>query len=133
MPPDLLSIARRHLSKTGTPHERNERNEQSPLTDVTPDGLSSYSSFFSSPEANSNGWGCHRSETNRLLSEADDLVEALGVPGTHPEIAPAVNVVASAYSTRDIEILRFAVFEFTLVVKVVASAIRNQSTRQGGD
>jgi hypothetical protein len=59
------------------------------------------------------------------LSEADGLVEALGVPGTHPGIAAAADVVTSAVLTGDVETVRFAVAEFAVMVKTVSARIRS--------
>jgi hypothetical protein len=63
-------------------------------------------------------------EALRLLFEADELVERLGVSGRHPEIAAAAAVVDSALATRDLETVRFAVAEF-------AAAVRSVFTEQG--
>lgn len=124
MAPDLLAIARRHLSRAGTPHEGNDRNEQSPPTAVPPAGLSSYPSFLSSPApGRPNTWGCHLAEVVRLLADADRAVETFGVSGTHPEVASAAEMVTSAVLTGDVETVRFAATEFVIVVK---AATRNQ-------
>jgi hypothetical protein len=61
----------------------------------------------------------HPAEARRLMAEADGLVEQLGVDGRHPRITAAAALVASAYATRDLETVRFAVAEFTATVREV--------------
>ncbi len=60
----------------------------------------------------------------RLMNAADALVERLGVDGRHPKVAAAAAVVTSAHATRDMETLRFAVAEFTAVVRRIAAQNR---------
>jgi hypothetical protein len=54
------------------------------------------------------------------MSDADSLVERLGIGGRHPAVRDAAAMVTSAHATRDMETLRFAVSEFTVVVRGVA-------------
>ena len=56
----------------------------------------------------------------RLMHDADTLVEEMGVSGRHPAIADAAATVTSAFATRDMETLRFAMSEFVSVVRRVA-------------
>jgi hypothetical protein len=63
----------------------------------------------------------NQEEAIRLMHEADSLVEQLGVSGRHPAVADAAAMVVSAFATRDMETVRFAVSEFAVVVRRVAS------------
>lgn len=56
----------------------------------------------------------------RLIVDADALVEQLGVDGQHPVIVSAAAMVTNAFATRDMETLRFAVAEFTVLVRGLA-------------
>ena len=60
----------------------------------------------------------------RLMEAADALVERLGVVGSRPEITTAATMVVNAYATRDVETLRFAVAEFTVIVRRLAASER---------
>jgi hypothetical protein len=57
----------------------------------------------------------------RLMETADALVERLGVDARHPAVAAAAEEVGSAYATRDMETVRFAVAEFVVVVRRLAA------------
>jgi hypothetical protein len=57
-----------------------------------------------------------------LMDTADALVEGLGVDDRHPEVRDAAAMVTSAHATRDLETLRLAVGEFTVVARTLASA-----------
>ena len=57
---------------------------------------------------------------SRLLYDADTLVEQLGVSGHHPAVNDAAARAVRASLTRDMETLRFAVAEFTEIVRGVA-------------
>jgi len=54
------------------------------------------------------------------MADADALVERSGVDGRAPTIRDAAAVVFSAYLTRDMETLRYALAEFALVVRQLA-------------
>ena len=56
----------------------------------------------------------------KLIDEADVTVERSGVDGRHPAVKDAAAMVTSAFATRDLETLRFAVSELTLVVRQLA-------------
>jgi hypothetical protein len=62
----------------------------------------------------------------RLLTEADTLVERLGVSGTHPAVAAAAGVVCRAYAAGDLAAVRFVVAEFEQVVRTVAASSGGQ-------
>jgi hypothetical protein len=55
-----------------------------------------------------------------LMRESDALVEQLGVDGRHPAVADAAAMVSSAAATHDLETLRFAVAEFTTLIRRLA-------------
>ena len=57
----------------------------------------------------------------RLMNNADALVEQLGISGHHPKVAGAAAMVVSAFTFQDLETVRLAVTEFTIVVRKVAS------------
>jgi len=61
-------------------------------------------------------------EAIRLMYDADTLVDQLEVDGTLPDVAAAASVVAGAFATLDIETVRFAVGEFTVLVCSLWSA-----------
>jgi len=52
----------------------------------------------------------------RLMHDADTMVEQLGVSGRHPAVADLAAMVVSAFATRDMETVRFAVTEFTTLI-----------------
>ena len=58
------------------------------------------------------------------MESADALVERLGVNGSRPEVTAAAAMVVSAHATRDMETLRFAVAEFTAIVRRLAASAR---------
>lgn len=55
----------------------------------------------------------------KLVCDADALVGSFGVSGNHPAIRDAAALVGSAFDTRDLETLRFAVSEFAAAVRGV--------------
>jgi hypothetical protein len=55
------------------------------------------------------------------MHDADTLVELWGVSGRDPDIGAAADLVVSAYQTRNMGTLCFAVAEFVDVVRRVAS------------
>lgn len=57
----------------------------------------------------------------RLLLDADALVERLGIDGRHPAVRDAAAMVTSAFGTRDPETVRFAVAEFTALIRRLAA------------
>ena len=61
-------------------------------------------------------------EAIRLMSDADALVEQLGMSGRHPAIQNAAAVVSSAYATRDLETVRFACSAFAVTVRELAAS-----------
>jgi len=56
----------------------------------------------------------------KLMHDADDLVGKLKVSGRHPDVVDAAAMVTSAYATRDLETLRFAIAEFLVVIHRLA-------------
>jgi hypothetical protein len=66
-----------------------------------------------------------------LLADADALIERLGVDGRHPTVRDAAAMVASAFATRDLETVRFAVSEFAALVRRLARVcVRTGATGQ---
>jgi hypothetical protein len=61
-----------------------------------------------------------RDEAIRLMAAADELPSRSGVSGTNPDILRAAVMVVSAFQTRDIGTVRFAVAEFAVEVRRVA-------------
>jgi hypothetical protein len=64
-----------------------------------------------------------RNEAIRLMAAADELPSRYGVSGAHPDILRAAAMVVSAFQTRDIGTVRFAVAEFAVEVRRVAGAL----------
>jgi hypothetical protein len=65
---------------------------------------------------------CDAAAAVRLLTEADTLVERLGVSGTHPAVAAAAGMVCRAYAAGDPAAVRCVVAEFERVVRAVAAS-----------
>lgn len=136
--PDLMEIARRFLKKPGTPtttpSDAAEGGALSSLNSfLSSDGpggnapsdgadgapLNSYHSFNSSQHPT--GWGCLLGEVQRLLIEADEHFATTGLPGNHPEVVQAAEMVTSALLSDDIDCVRFALSEFNTLVRSLAS------------
>jgi hypothetical protein len=66
----------------------------------------------------------------RLMNEADALAERLSVSGRHPEMADAAAMVTSAFATPDLETVRFAVGQFTALVRKHATKRDSDRERQ---
>lgn len=116
---DLITIARRFLG-TGS-GEKGDKGEKPPTTPFSP--LSPFSHPHGGQEPDPPLVGaepCDQRVALRLIADADALLERLGVDGQHPAVASAAAMVTSAHATRDLETLRFAVAEFTVVVRRLA-------------
>jgi hypothetical protein len=61
---------------------------------------------------------------HRLAVDTDALVEGLNVDGRHPAIQEAAAMVVSALETRDLETVRFACSEFTVVIHELVAGNR---------
>lgn len=72
-----------------------------------------------------------QAEAIRLVGDADDLVAQRGVDGRLPVVVAAAATVASAYAIRDMETVRFAVAEFTVLVRQLAADQRQQRACKG--
>jgi hypothetical protein len=55
------------------------------------------------------------------MFDADALVEQLGIDGRLPAVQDAAAMVTSAHAMRDMETLRLAIAEFTVVVRRLAT------------
>ncbi len=56
----------------------------------------------------------------RMMFDADTLVESLGVDGRHPAITATVAQVSRAHAAQNMGALRFALGEFTTLVRKLA-------------
>jgi len=100
-----------------------------PKSSLTPDDYDAIRAILPAMiAALSRGDSWDQAEANRLMIEADALVEHWGVEGQCPEIVNAAAMVVSANATKDMETLRFACSEFELVVRNVASRERRKNT-----
>jgi hypothetical protein len=71
-----------------------------------------------SPKRVGEAW--NRKLAIRLMYDADTLVERSEVSGRHPAVADAAAMVASAFASRDMETLRFALAEFAVLIRQLA-------------
>jgi hypothetical protein len=57
----------------------------------------------------------------KLMHDADEVAGELNISGGHPDVMDAAAMVTSAYATRDLETLRFAIAEFLVLVRQLAA------------
>jgi hypothetical protein len=66
----------------------------------------------------------------KLLCEADALVGQFGLSGRRAEVFDAASMVTSAFASRDMETLRFAVVEFDLSIRRLAHTSHQRRPQQ---
>jgi|GEM_PF-6067879 len=116
---DLLRIARAACAREG---KKREERKESPTASAEANTFACFPPFPSGLEQ----W--NQSEAIRLMHEADKMVEQSGVDGRDLDIQAAAVMVANASLTRDMETLRFALAEFAIAVRGVASRMRTSES-----
>ncbi len=106
---DLMEIVRAALARSV---KETEERGISPAPAPTTDPLTPFATF-----APPTAWD--QRQANRLMQDADALVEHLGVDGRDPEVKSAAAMVESANATRDMETLLYALAEFDVAVRRV--------------
>jgi hypothetical protein len=71
-------------------------------------------------------------EAVRLMTNADAVVNRLGVDGRSPEISQAAVRVVAAYAIRDLETLRFACSEMEVAARRSAGPLTVENHDHGG-
>lgn len=105
---DLMEIARTARDRT---RKESKQSKQSPQPAEGAPPFACFPCFPFGPVP----WDQRRAV--RLMYDADTLVERLDVDGTDPEVRSAAALVASAYATRDMETMLYAVNEFEVEVR----------------